>query len=1020
MKKTLFIGLFMLLTVNMAFAGWVAKVKITGEDYQSAVKEGDCIIGVNAQEESIEAITMDPPEFTASLKMYDQSSTGQYYKLVYADTSDEFLWYLSIDPNGNVGSIFAPRTAILSWDPSDFDPSGTYQLIDISGTVIVDDMINTSEYSITSAIEQNFKIVFTPGGIGNKPPVLGSLSNIIVDEDADSMTIGFNISDPDGDDVVVNVEKNTNKSLVTAELTTESSLMLSFTKDQSGFARITLKASDGKATISEMFTVTVNPVDDAPFVKNPIADVSAVKDDENMTISLNSVFSDIDNDDDSIVKTAQSKNPDLVQASVTGNVLTLDFQTGQTGITSIDVIATSNGITCSHVFNVTVSSGESVQINLPDIKDISGAFFTVPISLVNPDNVNIKSLDLSIKAETGALKYVEATLDGGILADNYNLFDSSFGDEIFLSISFDRQAMMNSSGPIVNVKFQLTGEPCSSSNLVFTEAVLNEDQVNVINSTVKVTCDISCKDGSITTDEDTVVSGDLSELVTNPDNVDISFSVQQAEHGSIEYCSSSGKFQYTPNTDFYGLDLFVFEVSDNNYAPVTGTIKVTVMPVIDAQINLGSQCVSGYPGNKLRVPVNIVSDSPVSEINFTVTFDSQYLSANDVQVVQGYGFTATTDKQNNYLGVILSAESATIVSPTVAEIIFAVAPGTPAGYTGVMEISNNASVNGVGAEVNNGCFEIIGQTLTGRAIYFKEARPVPGVVITAQSSLQIYTTLTNNNGAYTITGLQPGQYLISAAKQDDLDVGLSPSDASFICQYMVKIRSLDCYEMVAADTSRNGKVYSMDASEIVLYLLSMQTCMNNDCNHWTFLKPDSSIEGCDGDCKIAYTSTHLVNITDNQSAQDINFIGIRLGDVTGNASFNKEITTMQQFTKSYSIPVIQGEDVSIPLKVNEWITLSGMNLTLMYDSKMLEAKKATLENGELQHHDYSVLTNARTPGKLHVIAFGRSNLATIEGNVLELNFKALASGNASLSIVDFSCNESECNGELSFDAMNAF
>ena len=71
--------------------------------------------------------------------------------------------------------------------------------------------------------------------------------------------------------------------------------------------------------------MTVNAVDDAPVVANPLQDISVNEDAADSTIDLSHVFDDIDDDNASITKTATSSDPSLVTVSVAGgNTLILD------------------------------------------------------------------------------------------------------------------------------------------------------------------------------------------------------------------------------------------------------------------------------------------------------------------------------------------------------------------------------------------------------------------------------------------------------------------------------------------------------------------------------------------------------------------------------------------------------------------------------------------------------------------------------------------------------------------------
>ncbi|WP_172969826.1 hypothetical protein, partial [Microcystis aeruginosa] len=75
---------------------------------------------------------------------------------------------------------------------------------------------------------------------------------------------------------------------------------------------------------------TVNPVDDAPTVLNPITDVNVNEDAANTVLDLTNIFSDVDNDPTSIVKSVfVNDNTGLVTATIVDNQLTLDYQDNQ-------------------------------------------------------------------------------------------------------------------------------------------------------------------------------------------------------------------------------------------------------------------------------------------------------------------------------------------------------------------------------------------------------------------------------------------------------------------------------------------------------------------------------------------------------------------------------------------------------------------------------------------------------------------------------------------------------------------
>ena len=125
--------------------------------------------------------------------------------------------------------------------------------------------------------------------------------------------------------------------------------------------------------MDDVFTVTVTPVDDAPVVANPLADVTVNEDAADSTIDLGNVFNDVDDDNASITKAAVSSDDSLVTASVVGDTLTLDYQANQSGTATITVTGTSNGQSVSDAFAVTVPAVDDAPVVANAIADLSAA-----------------------------------------------------------------------------------------------------------------------------------------------------------------------------------------------------------------------------------------------------------------------------------------------------------------------------------------------------------------------------------------------------------------------------------------------------------------------------------------------------------------------------------------------------------------------------------------------------------------------------------------------------------------------
>ena len=171
--------------------------------------------------------------------------------------------------------------------------------------------------------------------------------------------------------------------------------------------------------------------------------------------------------------------------------------------------------------------------------------------------------------------------------------------------------------------------------------------------------------------------------------------------------------------------------------------------------------------------------------------------------------------------------------------------------------------------------------IAGNVNYFKKAdddseKPVPQVIITLEGENYIYTTLTNSSGHYIFTDVPENKYTISASKKEYDLKGIDYYDTSLISQKSVKSKELDCFEMISADVTCNGTVTSSDAGSILSLLLGANKCLNELCIFWKFLPDTDNICIKDPFYYITYKE-----ITLNKDSIDENFIGVKLGDVSG-------------------------------------------------------------------------------------------------------------------------------------------
>jgi len=130
----------------------------------------------------------------------------------------------------------------------------------------------------------------------NVAPSLAALADASTDEETASVRV-LSATDADGDALTYSASSDT--SAVTATVSNDT-LTLTPAVNWNGIADVMVTVSDGAFLDTTSFTLTVNAVNDAPFVSTPVPDVTIDEDDFGAVIitALEAHFNDVDLDDD--------------------------------------------------------------------------------------------------------------------------------------------------------------------------------------------------------------------------------------------------------------------------------------------------------------------------------------------------------------------------------------------------------------------------------------------------------------------------------------------------------------------------------------------------------------------------------------------------------------------------------------------------------------------------------------------------------------------------------------------------
>ncbi|MEN8226608.1 MAG: DUF4465 domain-containing protein [Bacteroidota bacterium] len=159
--------------------------------------------------------------------------------------------------------------------------------------------------------------------------------------------------------------------------------------------------------------------DAAPYVANPMEDIHIVSDGSDTVINISTLFSDPDDDDDAIIKTVKSNhNESALEASVTGNDLTLrgKYQLVKSASDEVEVVleGISGGLSVTDTFMVTVE--------YPTIIEGHNGFTMLVYPNPSSGKIVIESgtaelMDVSIYTLTGIMVYENLKVVSGQTID---------------------------------------------------------------------------------------------------------------------------------------------------------------------------------------------------------------------------------------------------------------------------------------------------------------------------------------------------------------------------------------------------------------------------------------------------------------------------------------------------------------------------------------------------------------------------------------------------------------------------
>ncbi|WP_105060286.1 tandem-95 repeat protein [Photobacterium angustum] len=414
---------------------------------------------------------------------------------------------------------------------------------------------------------------------------LGTDIAVTTDEEV-AVSGKLSATDVDGDNLTFTSSTNPTNGTVTVN--TDGTWTYTPNSDFNGSDKFDVIVSDGNGgTDTITVNVTVNPVNDAPVIvddnNNPLGTDIAVTTDEEVAVSGKLSATDVDGDN---LTFTSSTNPTNGTVTVnTDGTWTYTPNSDFNGSDKFDVIVSDGkGGTDTITVNVTVNPVNDAPVLVDDNNNPLGT----DIAVTTDEEVAVSGKLSAIDADGDKLTFTQSSnpTNGQVTVNTDGTWIYTPNSDFNGKDSFNVE-VSDGKGGTDTITVNVTVKPINDA------PVLVDDNNNPLGTDI-----------AVTTDEEVAVSGQLSAIDVDGDNLTFTQS-SNPTNGQVTV-NTDGTWTYTPNSDFNGSDKFDVIVSDGNGGTDTITVNVTVNPINDAPVIVDDN------NNPLGTDIAVMTDEEVA------------------------------------------------------------------------------------------------------------------------------------------------------------------------------------------------------------------------------------------------------------------------------------------------------------------------------------------------------------------------------------------------------------------------
>ena len=292
---------------------------------------------------------------------------------------------------------------------------------------------------------------------------------------------------------------------------------------------------------------------------------------------------------------------------------------------------------------------------------------------------------------------------------------------------------------------------------------------------------------------------------------------------------------------------------------------------------------------------------------------------------------------------------------------------------------------------NNLCTNPIAYGTVSGAVLTDDDKKVEGVKINLLHS-EFAPTATDKDGQFAFENVENNRnYVVEPSFNNDYLNGLSTLDIVILQKHLLGIKKIKSpYDLIAADANNDKKLSASDILLLRKLILGSKSEIKNN-TAWRFIAKDFKFSNEKRAMAEDFPSSFKINNMTND--QIVDFIAVKVGDLSGDAKVNDEVEGRSEETISFVIDDARfntNDMVEIPVYSKDITDIQGFQTTISFDVNKLEFEG--IESGLFNIDEHNYAMNRLDRGYLPVSWDNSEELSPKNNQVLfTLRFKAIGS-----------------------------